>query len=500
MLRTLPPTYRLVEDTSPFGKVIRVTLNLDLIPLAEEVVTFELHLEGRFPFTAPKLYCRTAFTKPSFADGRDLLKDVMSIQWTPSLTLSDIVHRLPEFVNSTAANITTLDPFEVGHFHLGQPINMSFWDFQLHMGIFRCQEIDGAVKKERYMAVSETVIIELEPSTQYPQFGHMLSWASIYSLDGIQRQKKDPERLIFKWKQMGEEAAYQQTLLMPEAEACIGLISANMRALGVLVKKRNPIATLKEEEVTVKSVKKIHINEILETIAVYESNFETNMNLYMINSLMELYQQAIEYFSALNDPRYDVFLDKLHTMLSNDIVQTLLRSGPAEERRESPQKASPRKEEPQKEAHPSEPLKLFEPPQKEAHHLFPPSVPKKAEKSEEKAEISNEVVSKAEEEEKEIHLEELSDDHSHHHEAKSHAIAQEAQMHDLTDAVPFDNEAIIHYEEHKEENCPESTHAEGKQAVNDDPSSNEKAENKPEDPELQALKDDRADEVEELGA
>jgi hypothetical protein len=338
MLRSLPPVYKIVEDRSPFGLVIKVTLSVDLVPAAEESVTFDVHLEGKFPFQAPKLYCRTSFTKPSIADGRDLLKDVVKINWTPSLTVSELINRLPEFVvsptqNDTVASLSTLDPLDIGQFHLGRPIHLETWDFQPHMSIFRCQELDQTLQKVRLLAVTQTVIIQLEPSPHHPLFGHMLSWASLYSLENIQRSKRQPELLTFKWKQMGPEAAYEQVLLMTEAEACISLISANMRALGVLVQKRNPIATIKEEEVTAQSVEKVHIDEILQSIAVYEANFEGSLNLQMVNSLMQLYQQAIEYLSALNDPRFDIFLDKLHVMLSNDVVQTLLRSESCEEAR-----------------------------------------------------------------------------------------------------------------------------------------------------------------------
>lgn len=70
----------------------------------------------------------------------------------------------------------------------------------------------------------------------------------------------------------------------------------------------------------------MNIREILQAVAIYESNFEKKMNIDMVNSLMALYQQAIEYFSANNDPQYDSFVNRLHSFLSNDVVLTLLAS------------------------------------------------------------------------------------------------------------------------------------------------------------------------------
>ncbi len=44
------------------------------------------------------------------------------------------------------------------------------------------------------------------------------------------------------------------------------------------------------------------------------------LTLDVVNTLMVLYQKAVEYFSALEDPAYEDFLDKLHVMLSREDV------------------------------------------------------------------------------------------------------------------------------------------------------------------------------------
>ena len=40
---------------------------------------------------------------------------------------------------------------------------------------------------------------------------------------------------------------------------------------------------------------------------------------------MMLYQKAVEYYSALNDPAFDDYLEKLHLLLSREDVQILLK-------------------------------------------------------------------------------------------------------------------------------------------------------------------------------
>jgi len=44
----------------------------------------------------------------------------------------------------------------------------------------------------------------------------------------------------------------------------------------------------------------------------------------IMDSSMRLYQKAIEYFSALNDPLYDVYLKKLQEFLQRENVKEFL--------------------------------------------------------------------------------------------------------------------------------------------------------------------------------
>jgi hypothetical protein len=331
MLHSLSASYRLVEeDRSPFGLLIRVTLGLDLVPDVEEPVTFELHLEGMFPFQAPRLNCLTSFTKPSLADGRDLLSDVVQCPWTPSLKIYEIVLKLPEFVvnpsqNTAAALGRRLNPFEFGQFCLGQPISLDTWELQPNMRLFSCREIETASKEACFIAVTQTVILQLEPSAQHPDFGSMTSWASLYSLDHIQRCNTHPDHLTLMWKQMGEQPPYSQVLEMPEAEACVALILSNLHSLEEFMAQQQLSATIKAEEVTLQSIDKVSIDEILEAIACCEAELDNRLTLQAVKSLMELYQRAIEHLSAHCDSRFEVFLHKLHGMLGNDEVIALLR-------------------------------------------------------------------------------------------------------------------------------------------------------------------------------
>jgi len=69
-----------------------------------------------------------------------------------------------------------------------------------------------------------------------------------------------------------------------------------------------------------------------------ESKLEKELTIDVVNLLMNLYQKAVEYFSAFNDPAFEDYVDKLHYLLSREDVQVVLQS-----REEVDNKGEPRK-------------------------------------------------------------------------------------------------------------------------------------------------------------
>lgn len=99
LLAQLPEGFSVSHSDSPFGLIISITLSQASFPADLLVdVLFEVHIEGKFPFQAPKVLTKTEFCTPSLADGRDLLRDIIGSQWTPSLTMNQLATQLPAFV------------------------------------------------------------------------------------------------------------------------------------------------------------------------------------------------------------------------------------------------------------------------------------------------------------------------------------------------------------------------------------------------------------------
>ena len=68
------------------------------------------------------------------------------------------------------------------------------------------------------------------------------------------------------------------------------------------------------------------IVEVIDLIAIYEDILNDDLTIDNINSLLSLYQKAIEYFSALDSERFQDFLNRNKKLLWRDDVQMVLSS------------------------------------------------------------------------------------------------------------------------------------------------------------------------------
>ncbi|OMJ88015.1 hypothetical protein SteCoe_10175 [Stentor coeruleus] len=321
---------------TPFGVIIRIIYSK--YTLHNKEIQFDLYLEGKYPFQAPRLLCESVFSFPSVSDGRDLLGEILKQKWTPSITSADIINMIPDFFKNTLLPLQKeLQNKDFGKFHLGSPYHLDIWEKKEAMGTYYSLEIDprtGKTGKERVIVVTHTIFLQFDLNSQVPGIGYLDSWATLQSLNMIKRSRQEPDRITFEWKKIENIPAYVQNYKIAQASELIDLVSRNMQKIGAIVKKNGSSSVYNEDDVNGKAIKKMKINEILQAIEVYEDNLEEKMNIEIINSLMQLYQQAIEYFAAVSNPQYDIFLQRMHMLLSNENVLAVLQGKTNEKKQE----------------------------------------------------------------------------------------------------------------------------------------------------------------------
>mmetsp|Transcript_33953 Transcript_33953/g.59175 ORF Transcript_33953/g.59175 Transcript_33953/m.59175 type:complete len:594 (-) Transcript_33953:1049-2830(-) len=316
-LDELPSEFAWTQTHSALGTVIKVKFH----PEGEEALSFDVILPPRYPELQPCLVCSTHFVKPTVADGRNLLKDC--VNWTPQQLVSQWITSLPELITK----IKSQDNETLGQFQVGYPYLLSTWS-QPDMQVFDATEIDPQAprySRRRKIVLTQSFVLFLEAISENQSIGHLVGSASFSSLQSVRQHKGDQDKLTFTFKATEDDGAFSQTFKISKAHEFIELLAKNTRAIGITLKRQQaPEQTLREDEVTAKSLQTINIREVLQAIAVREIEMGRNLSIESINELMSLYQRAIEYYSGVGDPQFDVYLNRMRSFLNKpDVLSTL---------------------------------------------------------------------------------------------------------------------------------------------------------------------------------
>ena len=107
---------------------------------------------------------------------------------------------------------------------------------------------------------------------------------------------------------------------------CINLIVQYLRNLGIKAgkkyeKKRKILAS----EVSQKAVQKTNVDDIVAKIESAEQQVSDSPTKAVVQQLLDLYQKAIEYYSAVNDnDTYTNYLNKMTAMFQDENIQKAL--------------------------------------------------------------------------------------------------------------------------------------------------------------------------------
>jgi hypothetical protein len=145
-------------------------------------------------------------------------------------------------------------------------------------------------------------------------------WSNIRSLVTIKKLIKGNSCRFF-WKQKNRKSNYEMNLGLDESSKIIELMLEKMTKFGISYKlsKHN----LGPKEGTIPA---IDIETVEKNIIEIEQKVESNPDMKMMQYLMSLYDQAVEFYSATNNPRWEFYKEKIHTTLTSPSVNEFLDS------------------------------------------------------------------------------------------------------------------------------------------------------------------------------
>jgi hypothetical protein len=224
----------------------------------------------------------------------------------------------------------------IGKWHLGQSYPIHDWG----VGFFKVREesetLDGFQYHDRFIAVWENSFFLFEPDNKGKDMAKLLSVATLCSLEKISRNLDMPEYVTFVWRKL--ESQKEQWILRVEIQnyvEWINLIVKYLKMLEVGVqkkyeKKRKILAS----EVNDKAIKKTDVNELLKHVQDAELAMDRHVSSKTVKNLMDSYQKAIEYYSALDNKCFEDFLNRMTNLFKKEEVQRALAQPDEEEEKE----------------------------------------------------------------------------------------------------------------------------------------------------------------------
>jgi Ubiquitin-conjugating enzyme len=292
------PGYIITTQKIPIGLEILVEHNS---------VLFRLILSSKYPFISPTISCDTITTFPSISDGRDLLLEILTEDWSPIVSLYEIITSIPSFLQKNKLNNRFCDSDSfcetIGKFNLCVPVRLNIWDNRYDMGKYIAVELDlknPLYSQERVVVITHRFFIVLQPYPHCVGIGHIVFYSSLTLISSL--RLRDLETVAFEWKNNKNSF---QVFRIRNASHMIQLIQSNLNLFYAL-KHANSMETDKNTHLQI--YKELEMINQLETQILDDSK--------VFQTLIQKYQTIIEFFSESNDPRYEEFLKKLKKLFS----------------------------------------------------------------------------------------------------------------------------------------------------------------------------------------
>ena len=316
-----------IENISGYKNIIKININKSLINSdlidKDKEINFILLIKYNHPFSAPLLFCLTKFSTPELSDGRDFLEEVLGKRWPPKKKniLKKIIISIPKFINNYLQKISEQNDLKfIGKYYLDNIYELNILKLfpYLYFGDILEIIVFGNDKKEldekRIIMITEGfILIFVEKGIFESTKLKLVFWGPIKALSIIKQIKKK-DIIELKWKTKKEKSS----LMKIKTENNQNIIDILMDCLT----KKKIEYKVSTESVGPKKGKlpKMDIVEVEQEISKLEIMVKLKgkdeSNLENIKQLMNLYEKAVQYYSALNDYRYTIYMRKTKKLFS----------------------------------------------------------------------------------------------------------------------------------------------------------------------------------------
>lgn len=322
-------------NSSILTKIIKIqkdeyNINLTILPnlLTSTDITigieFLLNIQHNFPFNPPRLYCLTPFSFPSFSDGRDMLEGVLNNTWTNRITLIEIINLIPKFIINYIESLKKNEINLIGNYYLDAKYDLGLLE-SLPVYFEKVKEKIQMAGKEleitRYIMISDIFFLLFDNNNIIDIWNRntvkLAFWANLKALKTIKKiVNGDACELIWRSK---KDNNYYMKLKTERTQFITELIMKNLKHFGINYTITKTILGPKTGVIPA-----IDIEMVEKQVIEIEEKIVSDKSSEQLLFLMTLYEKAIEYYSATNNPRYQLFTKKIQEIMVQPEYNQLL--------------------------------------------------------------------------------------------------------------------------------------------------------------------------------
>ena len=332
-LSSLDKTYTVSIEQLP-AKNFKINISIDKSLIKQKYIElkenlqFLLYVKKNHPTSPPHLYCLSEFCYPEICDPRDLLEEVIEEKWGNNKKyyhLKTIIKKIPQFL------IDYIEDIQTQHFYIGKYYLDSIYENKLlnlfpnlfYEDVYEKVYLENSDKyydESRKLLISEGFfLLFVEKSLFESEKLRLIFYAAIKSLLHIKHYTAS-DIVEFTWKIKGGRNMLMR-IRSNEADKIVQIVMGILKKKSIKYKITNKDFRPKEGELP-----QINIDLVEEEINKYEVTLrlQENVNQENVGYLMELYEKAVQYYSAVNDNKFELYKGKIQDMFANEEFTKLL--------------------------------------------------------------------------------------------------------------------------------------------------------------------------------
>ena len=271
--------------------IIEITIQKEIIQFDKDIKFLLIINKKNYPKEKPEILCFTKFCFPHLCDGRNLEDNILN---SKNFSLDMLVNKIPKFIIKHNENLSKDKLKIVGKFKLNNFYSLNLLK-ELPINLYLLPE-EG---KNIILTISDISFCLYELNIENSGMCKLVFFIDINQIKEIEIND-DENKLILKFKNNVND---------------IILVTQRYKIINKILNEKMKIYIKKEGEIP-----DVQIEIVEKEISDIEKKLtnEKDKNYPLISYLMNLYQKGIEYYSAINNPKYKDYTIKIQKLLETN--------------------------------------------------------------------------------------------------------------------------------------------------------------------------------------